>query len=152
MGSSAIFRISFILMLFHIAVLVIIAPRLPCSAYFHDGCWVTKFTVVLAAFILSFWIPNGFFRVYGYISLICSFFFLIFQGIIIMGACYSLNDHFLKLSDTNRAYLISLLVLTIVITLISVIFIILEFVWFHACWANNLLILVPVIFTIGYVV
>ena len=63
LGSSAIYRISFVLMLFHILILIIIAPRIPCSAYFHDGCWITKFFLVLAAFILSFWIPNDFFKV-----------------------------------------------------------------------------------------
>lgn len=57
----------------------------------------------------------------------------------------------MKLSEDNNSYLVGLLIATIIVALISLVFIILEFVWFHACWANNLLILVPVLFAVGYV-
>lgn len=52
----------------------------------------------------------------------------------------------------NKGYLYGLLIMTIILTLISLIFIVLEYVWFSSWWTNNLIIIVPVIFTIGYVV
>lgn len=107
---------------------------------------------MLSVFILCFWIPNDFFKGYGYISLIISFFFLLFQGVVILGLCYSFNDHMIEKSDKNQSYFISLVVLAAILALISLVFVILEFVWFSGCWSNNLLILVPEIFTAGFVV
>lgn len=52
----------------------------------------------------------------------------------------------------NKGYLYGLLIMTIILTLISLTFIVLEYVWFSSWWTNNLIIIVPVIFTIGYVV
>ena len=98
-GSSAIFRMSFILMLFHILIVSVILPRMSWSAYFHDGLWIIKFLLVLICFIFTLWIPNIFFQIYGYFSLIISSFFLIFQGIVIIGMSYSFNDYFITQSD-----------------------------------------------------
>jgi len=55
-------------------------------------------------------------------------------------------------SEKNQSYFISLVVLAAILALISLVFVILEFVWFSGCWSNNLLILVPEIFTAGFVV
>lgn len=98
-GSSAIFRMSFILMLFHILVISVIFPRISWSAYLHDGLWTIKFLLVLLGFIVTFWIPNVFFQIYGYFSLVISSLFLIFQGIVIMGMSYSANDYFITKSE-----------------------------------------------------
>ena len=68
-----------------------------------------------------------------------------------MGTWYSINDHFITQSDKNKGYLIGLLIMTIIVTSISIIFIILEYVWFYEWWTNNIIIIVPVLFTIGYV-
>ena len=64
-GVSAIYRMSFVLAVFHSIMLIICLTRSGAAAYFHDGCWTFKFLVITCAFILSLWIPNTFFISYG---------------------------------------------------------------------------------------
>lgn len=52
----------------------------------------------------------------------------------------------------NKGYLYGLLIMTLIITSISIIFVVLEYIWFSKWWANNIIIIVPVLFTIGYVI
>lgn len=99
-----------------------------------------------------FWIPNDFFKGYGYFSLVVSFFFLLLQGIVLMGLFYIINDYFVKLSDKSSSYIYLLVAFTVVLALMSLVLIILEFVWFYDCWTNNIVILVPVVFCVIYVV
>ena len=61
MGVSAIYRMSFTLVIFHLFVFLMCLTRSNCAAMFHDGCWGTKFLMVLAGFIATMWIPNDFF-------------------------------------------------------------------------------------------
>lgn len=149
MGASVVFRVSFALALFHLIVLFVIAFRLKCSAFFHDGCWVSKFFIIAVVFIPTLWIPNTFFKIYGYFSLICSFFMLTFQGAVIIGGV--LKILFREFSDLSRHLLITFGtafgVLTTSLVLISV-----ELALFYKCWENIIMILAPLIFGIVYVV
>lgn len=153
MGTSAIFRMSFVLMVFHIFVLVMILPKAKWSAYFHDGLWALKFAIVFISFILSLFIPNGFFKGYGWFSFAISFLFLIFQGLILIGFSYSLNKFLMDKAESGKnSPWYALLGLTIFLTLLSVIFIILEFVWYSGWWDNNIYILIPVFWCVVYVI
>lgn len=135
---------SFVLMLFHICILILILPRAKWSAYIHDGLWVFKFLAVFSAFVITFFIPNSFFRAYGWFALVVSFFFLVFQGVMIIGFSYTINSALIGDEEGGKSYLGVLLLLAIIFGSISLLFTILKFVWFHDCWANNLVILVPV--------
>ena len=64
-GVSAIYRMSFVLTLFHAALVLICLTKSGAAAYFHDGCWTFKFLVITVAFIISLWIPNEFFVSFG---------------------------------------------------------------------------------------
>ena len=77
-GVSAIYRMSFVLALFHMFLLIITSAKSEIAALFHDGCWTFKFMLVGAAFIGSLWIPNSFFMKYGEIARVISVAFLIF--------------------------------------------------------------------------
>mmetsp|Transcript_14491 Transcript_14491/g.16203 ORF Transcript_14491/g.16203 Transcript_14491/m.16203 type:complete len:97 (+) Transcript_14491:543-833(+) len=55
-------------------------------------------------------------------------------------------------AEKNNSYFIALVALAAILAVISLIFLILEFVWFSGCWSNNILILIPLIFTALFVV
>ena len=63
-GTSAIVRMSFSLLIFHVIILIALIPRMTCSAAFHDGCWCVKYLMTLGIFIVTFFIDNNFFRGY----------------------------------------------------------------------------------------
>lgn len=92
LGASNIIRMSFILFLFHLLVFIIILARNSVVAAFHDGCWFTKFLLVLAGYIGSMWIPNGFMIGYLQLTKWVSLFFLIYQALLMLIVAYKIND------------------------------------------------------------
>lgn len=60
-------RMSFALCCFHVLMFLIILARNDIVAEIHDGCWATKFGLVILLFIASFWYGNEFF-VIGYLN------------------------------------------------------------------------------------
>lgn len=91
-GMSAVFRMSFILLLFHLGVFLIILTRTTLAAVFHDGWWMFKFLIILVSFIASFYIDNSFFKGYVVFTKITSSFFLVYQGITMLGLSYIINN------------------------------------------------------------
>lgn len=60
-GISAVLRMTFTLLIFHIFILLLILPRNQCASVVHDSGWTLKFFIVIAVFIAMFWVPIGFF-------------------------------------------------------------------------------------------
>ena len=85
-------RMGFTLFLFHLFTLLVILPRKVCSSNFHDGCWLTKFLLISAIYVGVFFIPNGFYGIWAYISRIASLIFLLMQVVIIAVGAFALND------------------------------------------------------------
>lgn len=101
-GTSAIVRMSFSLLLFHIMILITLIPRMTCSAAFHDGCWCVKFLVTFAIFVITFFIDNSFFKGYTHFARVLSFFFLIVQLFMVVITAYILNDLFVNAYDASN--------------------------------------------------
>jgi hypothetical protein len=91
-GISSGLRASFSLCMFHIIVLVAIFPRAACSSALHDGFWGVKYIILIAFYIVSYFIPYKFYDTWGGICLIFSFFFLVIQGYFILNLAYTWND------------------------------------------------------------
>jgi len=60
-GISAVFRMSFVLVIFHFAILLMVLSRMQWAAYFHDGMWSIKFLIVFVLYFAFLFIPEGFF-------------------------------------------------------------------------------------------
>ena len=58
LGTSLMLRISFSLLIFHAFMFIVVLARNQTAAAFHDGCWATKFIMILVILIATFWIPN----------------------------------------------------------------------------------------------
>ena len=48
-----------------------------CSSMIHDGCWMLKFVVIIAAYVAVFWIPNSFYYGWAYFARIVSGIYLV---------------------------------------------------------------------------
>jgi len=76
---SFISRMSFIMLLFHLLIFVVILARNETAAYFHDGLWGIKFLLVGVGYIGTFWMDNSFFtNFYLPASKIVSIFYLLY--------------------------------------------------------------------------
>jgi len=101
-GMSAVFRMSFILVLFHILVFLIVLSRTQIAAIFHDGWWSFKFGLVLVSFILSFYIDNVFFEGYVIVARAASVLFLIYQGVTMLSLSYTINNAFVEYWENSN--------------------------------------------------
>jgi len=158
-GTGVLLRMSFALLFFHIHILLMIVPRLPCSAAYHDGCWIFKFILILTLFICMFWIPNSFFKVYAYIARFMSGFFLVIQVFLILIIAYSINEHLVYHHEQAREARdkgkvcgtgFTLLGLTIVMSLGQLTWLVFLFIWFHDCAVNVVLLVLTLVFLIAF--
>lgn len=129
---SAVFRISFILVLFHLLVFLVCLMRNQFAAVFHDGWWSFKFLLVLVAYIASFFMNNDFFKGYVVLAKITSVFFLIYQGLTMLSLSYVLNKVAVEYWENTNSNLIAIIILvvTIIIYILDGIFLIFQFIWF----------------------
>jgi len=121
LGITAVYRMSFVLALFHTTVFLVCLSKSDSAAAFHDGCWALKFLVVLAGFVLTLFIPNSFFTGYSDFARVISVFFLVYQVFMTITIAYLINDKLVGHLDNqsgesnNRAVLGSILIGTTVI-------------------------------------
>lgn len=97
-GLAAVLRISFATALFHACHLVFLIkckyeedPRV----IFHTACHGVKFLAWIGLVVAAFFMPDGFFKVYGEIARVASGLFLIFQAVVIIDWFYFLNEKML---------------------------------------------------------
>jgi len=151
---SAVFRMSFILVLFHLFIFLICLSRVQIAAVFHDGWWTFKFLLILGSFIASFYMPNGFFEVYVNFIRVTSTFFLIYQGVTILGLSYVINGVMVRYWENadGQCFGIVMLVITIGIYILDIVFLIFQFIWFKSCAINVILLCIVIFFGIAFTV
>lgn len=101
-GLSSVYRMSFSLVVFHLVFFLLCSCRNEVIAKLNEGAWPLKFLAVLAFFGLTFIIPNGFFRIYGYIAMGGSFLFLVYEMILIIDMAYSWNAAWVGNYNTSQ--------------------------------------------------
>jgi hypothetical protein len=127
MGVSAIYRMSFILSLFHLFMFLLCLTRSNPIAVFHDGCWGTKFLLVFVLFVASIWIlPVSFLKAWGDFSRVASAVFLAFQALLVLILAYKINDFLVaKYKETeNAGCAVFLVIVTVVIYAADVTFLV----------------------------
>ncbi|CDW86304.1 membrane protein [Stylonychia lemnae] len=157
MGPSAIIRMSFVLMCFHVLVLCIIVTRNQCASIFHDGCWGMKFISVLIFFIITMWIPNSFFEGYTQFARIVSIIFLMLQALIMLVVAYKINEVLVgNYERENTSGLgcsgVIIIVLTAIITAGDITWAIFQYIWYHGCGYNNVIITITLVASISFFV
>lgn len=141
---------SFALACFHFLTFLIVMTRMSWASYYHDGLWAIKFLIVLGLFVVYWWLPVGFLQGYGYFARILSFFFLVYQTIIILSVAYKVNESLVDSYDNGNGFAAFLLILlSIILYGGSATWIVLQYYWFSACWTNVLIISLLLLFAIG---
>lgn len=76
-GISAVLRMTFALVIFHLLMLILIFPRNECASVIHDGGWFFKVIIITALYIGFFWLPMSFLKAWAEISRYVSIIFLV---------------------------------------------------------------------------
>ena len=74
-------------------MILLILPRAGCSSVIHDGGWCAKFYIIIILFIINFWVPISFFKVWAEISRYVSILFLVIQVFYVLDGAYTFNDY-----------------------------------------------------------
>jgi len=77
-GISAVYRISLALVVLHIFVLLWLLFRNGCSKRFNEGVWLLKILIVVASFVLFFFVKNSVFETYSKVIMVLSLVFFVF--------------------------------------------------------------------------
>jgi len=100
-GVSSVLRMSFALFCYHIIILLTLIPRAQCSSLLHDGLWPIKFLIILALFILAFFIPHAFFLYFwNWLCRIGSAIFLVIQSYFLLDMAYKWNEQLIARDDS----------------------------------------------------
>ncbi|GMH33931.1 hypothetical protein BSKO_01765 [Bryopsis sp. KO-2023] len=121
LGKAAVLRISFATALFHFthaALLVNCKYVEDPRKVFHTACPGAKWVIWAVLIFASFFMPDGFFRVYGELARAASGLFLVFQAVVIIDFVYELNEAMLDRGECKwTLILLSLLAYTFSFTM-----------------------------------
>lgn len=102
-GISAVYRTSFALLIFHLILCLLCTCRNEAISKLNEGAWPIKFLFIVVVFLLSFFIPNGFFKVYGYCAMVISCIFMIIEMILLIDMAYSWNQAWVNNYDEGQS-------------------------------------------------
>ena len=139
-GNEAVFRISFILVLFFTLMTVLSLA----SEDFHRGYWGIKVLVIIAGVVGSFFIPHFNVHAYAWFARVGSTAFLVLQILLLIDFAYQINDSWVARayggdpSDvtneaTNHNWLYGLLVASGGLYVTAIVGVVLLFVFYASC-------------------
>jgi hypothetical protein len=110
-------RMSFVLACFHALIFLITLARNKMAGEIHDGCWGTKFLLVGATYVATFWIDADFFNSYCTLASYVSVVFLIYQALLILVVSFKINNTLVRNYERDEGncsgYILMLVTFTI---------------------------------------
>ena len=137
-AAQGVYRVSFALFLFFLIHYVMSSSWNLCMSAsqrvaFNSSYILVKVALLIPVFVICFLIPNDFFVVFAWLSVVLSCLFLIGQQIVLLEFAYSWSDSWsTKGDDGDNKFYVGLLVCTVVMNLASLTFIGLMYHWFAA--------------------
>jgi hypothetical protein len=155
-GAQACYRISFAMALFFFIHWAVSSPWNLCLSgaqrvSFNQAGILYKLISLIPLFLISFAIPNDFFVVFAWISLVTSVVFLVGQLVVLLEFSYSWSDDWATREDSKYAN--GLLVCTVVMFLGAISFIAVSYSYFgknSACQTNQAMISITLVAAIMY--
>lgn len=135
---------SFSLVIFHAAILLVLVPRQEVCGQFHDGCWPMKYLLLVLLYVASWFISQGFFVIWGHICRGFSILYLFVQSYFLMNIAYLWNEKLLaaQLNSEDSCYARFLLIgMSALSTVGSAIWLAYCFYWFWGCALNNFILI-----------
>ena len=153
-GAAAVYRISFMGAVFYLAN----AFGSFCSSNFHSNYWPAKLFSWVTLMGSSIFIPNTVFTTgYDWVSRIVSFLFLIAQIVILIDFSYTWNDNWVNKSDnlelanqSGKRYLVGLISVSTIFYIVSMVSIILMYLYFGHCPELNFFISITLIGIVSF--
>eukprot|EP00753_Platysulcus_tardus_P008474 PLAT16042.2.p1 GENE.PLAT16042.2~~PLAT16042.2.p1 ORF type:complete len:440 (+),score=159.38 PLAT16042.2:26-1321(+) len=139
LGDQAVYRVSFALTVFFTLMMVITA----CSRDFHLGNWLGKIALLFIVLAGSFFVPSPVFDVYADIARVASALFLVIQILILIDFAYTWNESWVARGE--RKWDAAVLICSLAMYVVALVGIILMFVYFGGCDANNAFIAVTLL-------
>lgn len=102
LGISAVYRTSFALATFHGLMGLLCTCGGQLISKINEGAWPVKFITVVLIFVLSFFIPNSFFRIYGYVAMVPSFCFIVYEMLLLIDLAYAWNSNWVGKYDASE--------------------------------------------------
>jgi hypothetical protein len=116
LGVSLIVRVSIALLALHALVLIFLIPRVYCSKVVNEACFGLKLLMVLALVIALMFVDNKYLKVYVQISVIASFFFLVYQAVALIDFSYILNEKMVReYHRGNKCFGVLLILLSLIL-------------------------------------
>ncbi|KAF2073863.1 hypothetical protein CYY_004823 [Polysphondylium violaceum] len=143
-GTLVVFRLTFGLATYHILlalVMIGVQNTFDTRAKFQDGWWPIKILLLAGIILASFFIPNKFFVVYGWIAIFGAALFIIIQLVLLVEFAYSLNEGCVARIEEeghySKRWYFTLLVLTFGSVLAAIAGCVLLLVFFGKCNINQ---------------
>jgi len=138
-GISAVYRISLALVVLHVFVLLWLLFRNGCSKRFNEGVWLLKILIVVASFVLFFFVKNSVFETYSKVIMVLSLVFLFFQIIMIIDLSYKWGAHWVKKYDAGKkGYMYPLIGSALILYAATGYGIARSYKWFWGCGVGTL--------------
>ncbi len=155
---SAIYRTSFALAVFHFLMFLICLCKGKIPTAIHEGAWPIKVALVVALYIVTFVIDNSFFKVYGYIAMVASGFFLLYHIILIIDMAYTWNNYWVGAYDSANeresgyanCWMILLIVFTVIFYAAALVICILLYANYNDLWWYVFLTTITIIAGVTY--
>jgi len=105
-GTLAVYRISFVLAIFHIiSALIMIGVKYKgdCRTGLQDGWWLIKIGILVGGSIGAFFIPNPFFEYFGWVAFVASAMFIIVQLLLLVDFAHNWAENWIgKLEESDE--------------------------------------------------
>lgn len=155
LGLSSVYRLSFVLAIFHLIVLLCCLTRDSFAKIVNEGLWGFKLILILAGFIGMLFVSNNFFEPYAKSSMYISGIFLFVQAVCLIDAFYLWAQFWAKkYDDGNNCYGCLLIFTSLLMYSVAGYFIFSGFkhFWISGCIGNITILIFAVIFTLAFVV
>ena len=155
MGLASVFRLSFVLAIFHLLVLLSCLTRDGFAKLINEKLWGFKMVLIGGGFIGSLFISNEFFIPYAKASLYFGCIFLFAQAVSLIDAFYLWADFWAeKFNGGNKCYGCLLIFTTIVMYGVSGWFFLIGYknFWLPGCTGNKFLLITATLLALSFIV
>jgi len=134
---SAVYRVSFALAIFHFILFLICLCKGSLSTAIHEGAWPLKIVILIAIYVCSFFIDNSVMKVYGYIAMVISGLFLVYEAILLIDIAYTWNNYWISSYDkggSSNCWMALLIIFTFIFYGLGLTFCVLMYVYYSSKW------------------
>lgn len=152
---SAVYRMSFALAIFHFLLFLICLCKGPLPTAIHEGAWPIKIAFLVGLYVISFLIDNSVLKVYGYITMVASGLFLIYEMVLLIDLAYTWNNHWVSAYDSGKSsgcWMALLIIFTVIFYALGLTVCILMYAYYSSRWWCVLLTTLTIFSAIVYTI